>query len=100
MLKDAYLFKPEPKPTLMQAFKVHNDEFAEKVSKGKGTKGTLGRYERLRRKVEAYLKKKFKTSDINLDQLQYSFASGFYHYLLMQDIDENTSMKYVKTLNR
>jgi site-specific recombinase XerD len=100
MLKDAYLFKPEPKPTLMQAFKVHNDEFAEKVSKGKGTKGTLGRYERLRRKVEAYLKKKFKASDINLDQIQYSFASGFHHYLLMQDIDENTAMKYVKTLKQ
>jgi hypothetical protein len=55
MVKDSYLFKPEPKPTLMQAFKVHNDEFAEKVDKGKGTKGTLGRYERLQRKVEAYL---------------------------------------------
>ena len=55
MVKHAYLFKPEPKPTLMQAFKVHNEEFAEKVSKGRGTKGTLGRYERLKGKVEAYL---------------------------------------------
>lgn len=100
MVKEAFLYKPEPKPTLMQAFKMHNDEFAERVSKGKGTKGTLGRYERLQRKVEAYLKKKFKAGDINLDQIQYSFASGFYHYLLMQDINENASMKYVKTLKQ
>jgi len=100
MLKDAYLLKPEPKATLMQAFRVHNNEFAEKVSKGKGTKGTLGRYERLKGKVEAFLKKKFKASDINLNQLQYSFASGFFHYLLMQDIDQNTAMKYVKTLKQ
>lgn len=100
MVKEAFLYKPEPKPTLMQAFKVHNDEFAEKVSKGKGTKGTLGRYERLQRKVETYLKKKFKTADINLDQIQYAFASGFYHFLLMEDIDENASMKYVKTLKQ
>ena len=57
MVKDAYLFKPEPKPTLMQAFKVHNDEFAERVSKGKGTNGTLMRYERLQRKTESFLKK-------------------------------------------
>ncbi|WP_295676811.1 site-specific integrase [uncultured Mucilaginibacter sp.] len=100
MVKDGYLYKPEPKPTLMQAFKIHNDEFAERVSKGKGTKGTLLRYERLQGKVEAYLKKKFKGADINLDVIQYSFASGFYHYLLMQDIDVNTSMKYVKTLKQ
>src|ERR1700743_1008215 len=87
MVKEAFLYKPEPKPTLMQAFKVHNDEFAERVSKGKGTKGTLGRYERLQRKIEGYLKKKFKAADINLDQIQYSFAfikadDGF-----MQDIN-------------
>jgi len=100
MVKDAFLFKPEPKPTLMQAFKVHNDEFAERVDKGKGTKGTLMRYERLQTKTTAFLKKKFKASDIILEEIQYSFASGFYHYLLMQDIDENTSMKYVKTLKQ
>jgi site-specific recombinase XerD len=100
MLKTAYLYKPEPKHTLMQAFKVHNDEFAEKVSKGKGTKGTLGRYERLQAKTEAYLKKKFKSADIELERIQYSFASGFFHYLLMEDIDQNTAMKYVKTLKQ
>ncbi|HEY9000693.1 MAG TPA: hypothetical protein VIM89_05035 [Mucilaginibacter sp.] len=50
MIKDEFLFKPEPKPTLMQAFKVHNDEFAERVAKGKVSPGTLMRYERLQRK--------------------------------------------------
>lgn len=100
MVKDAFLFRPEPKPTLMKAFQVHNDEFAERVTKGIGKKGTLMRYERLRVKTLAYLKKKFNSTDIILEEIQYSFASGFYHYLLMQDIDENTSMKYVKTLKQ
>jgi len=100
MVKDAFLFRPEPKPTLMKAFQVHNDEFAERVTKGIGTKGTLMRYERLREKTLAYLKKKFNATDIILEEIQYSFASGFYHYLLMQDIDENASMKYVKTLKQ
>jgi hypothetical protein len=100
MLKDAYRHKPEPKSTLMQAFKVHNDEFAEKVSKGKGTAGTLAHYERLKGKIEGFLLEKFKGKDIALDHIQFSFASGFYHYLLMQDIDVNTSMKYVKTLKQ
>jgi hypothetical protein len=96
MVKDTYLFIPDPKPTLMQAFKIHNGDFAEKVSKGKGAVGTLLRYQRLQRKVEAFLKKKFNTSDITLDQIQFSFASSFHNYLLMQDIDQNTAMKYVK----
>ena len=100
MLKDAFLFKPEPKPTLMKAFQMHNDEFAERVKKGKGTTGTLMRYERLRTKTLAFLKKKFNAKNILLEEIQYSFASGFYHYLLMQDIDENTAMKYVKTLKQ
>ena len=100
MVKDAYLQKPEPKPTLLLAFKVHNEEFAEKVKKGKGTKGTLMRYERLQVKTTAFLKKKFNKKDILLEDIQRSFASGFYHYLLMEDIDENTSMKYVKTLKQ
>lgn len=100
MIKDVFLFKPEQKPTLMKAFKVHNNEFAEKVAKGKGSKGTLMRYERLRVKTLSYLKKKFNATDIILEEIQYSFASGFYHYLLLQDIDENSSMKYVKTLKQ
>ena len=100
MVKDEFLFKPEPKPTLMQAFKVHNDEFGERVAKGKGSAGTLGRYERLQKKTEAFLKKKFKANDIILEDIKYAFASGFYHYLLMEDIDENASMKYVKTLKQ
>jgi len=100
MVKDAFLFRSEQKPTLMKAFQVHNDEFAERVTKGIGTKGTLMRYERLRVKTLAYLKKKFNATDIILEEIQYSFASGFYHYLLMQDIDENASMKYVKTLKQ
>jgi len=100
MLKEAFLFTPEPKPTLMQAFGVHNKEFAERVAKGKASAGTLLRYERLQRKTQEFLKKKFKSSDIILEDLKYSFASGFYHHLLMEDIDENASMKYVKTLKQ
>jgi hypothetical protein len=35
-----------------------------------------------------------------LDVIQILLASGFYHYLLQQDNDVNTSMKYVKTLKQ
>src|ERR1700712_2284944 len=60
MVKDAYMPKMVLQKTLMQAFKLHNNEFAERVSKNKGSKGTLVRYERLKDKVQDYLRKKLK----------------------------------------
>jgi len=100
MVKDAYKPKPSVDKTLMQAFKLHNDEFGEKVSKKKGAKGTLARYERLSDKVETFLKAKYKIADIALDELHMGIATNFYHHLIMDDIGENTAMKYVKTLKQ
>jgi len=100
MLKEAYMPKEVPKRTLMQAFKLHNDEFAERVSKNKGSSGTLGRYERLKDKAESFLKKKYKINDIALEDIQMAFAINFFHYLIMEEIGDNTAMKYVKTLKQ
>lgn len=84
----------------MQAFKLHNDEFAERVSKKKGSKGTLARYERLKDKVQDFLKKKYRRADIALDDIEMAFAVNFFHYLTMENISDNTGMKYVKTLKQ
>jgi len=46
MIKDAYMPKLVLQKTLMQAFKLHNEEFAQRVAKNKGSKGTFVRYER------------------------------------------------------
>jgi site-specific recombinase XerD len=100
MVKDAYKPKPVVEKTLMQAFKLHNDEFAEKVKKKKGAQGTLNRYVRLKDKVEVFLKAKYKINDIDLDELHIGIATNFYHHLIMDDIGENTAMKYVKTLKQ
>ena len=61
MVKDAYMPKHILQKTLMQPFKLHNDEFAERVSKKKGSKGTLARYDRLKDKVQDFLRKKLQT---------------------------------------
>jgi len=100
MIKEAYMPKEVSKKTLMQAFKLHNDEFAELVKKKKKSKGTLVRYERLKEKTEQFLKTKHNTSDITLDEIQVGLAANLYHYLLINDIGENTAMKYVKTLKQ
>jgi site-specific recombinase XerD len=100
MVKEAYMPKPVQQKTLMEAFKLHNNEFAEKVKKKKGAKGTLARYERLEGKTKDFLKAKYKLSDIALDEIQIAIAVNFYHYLIVNDIGENTAMKYVKTLRQ
>jgi site-specific recombinase XerD len=100
MVKEAYMPKQVLQKSLMQAFKLHNDEFAERVSKNKGTNGTLARYERLKDKVQDFLKKKFKMADMPLEDIEMVFAVNFFHYLTMENIGDNTAMKYVKTLKQ
>lgn len=100
MVKEAYLPKTIERKTLLQAFKLHNTEFAERVSKQKGKKGTLARYERLEGKIKVFLKKKYKLTDIALEDIRMALATNFYHHLIMDDIGENTAMKYVKTLKQ
>ncbi|OCX54222.1 hypothetical protein BEL04_08155 [Mucilaginibacter sp. PPCGB 2223] len=100
MVKDAYLPKKTSSHTLMQAFGLHNDEFAVKVKKKKGSQKTLDRFERLKDYTRAFLKKKYKVADIDLEDINTGFAVNFYHHLLAEDIGENTAMKYVKTLKQ
>ncbi|RCH54149.1 site-specific integrase [Mucilaginibacter hurinus] len=100
MVKDAYMPKQILQKTLMQAFKLHNEEFAERVSKNKGSKGTLARYERLKDKVQDFLRKKLKLGDIALEDIEMAFAVNFFHHLTMDNIGDNTAMKYVKTLKQ
>jgi len=84
----------------MEAFNLHNEEFAEKVSKKIGKTGALLQYQRLEKKTWAFLMKKYHLHDLLMDDLQPGFAANFFHYLLMDDIGENTAMKYVKTLKQ
>jgi site-specific recombinase XerD len=100
MVRDAYRPEPVVQKTLMAAFKIHNEEFAERVKKKKNSDGTLKRYERLKDKVAIFLKKKYGKSDIDLEDVQMALAVNFFHHLTMDNIGDNTAMKYVKTLKQ
>jgi site-specific recombinase XerD len=100
MIKEAYMPKQISQKTLMQAFKLHNEEFAERVSKKKGSTGTLARYVRLKDKVQDFLKKKYKLADMALEDIEMALAVNFFHYMTMENISDNTAMKYVKTLKQ
>lgn len=100
MVRDKYIPKTPPQRTLMDAFELHNTEFAERVAKENGKKGTLVRYLRLERKIKTFLYQKYGLRDLGLGEIKKSLAPNFYHYLLMEDIGANTAMTYVKTLKQ
>lgn len=100
MVKDKYMPKAPAQRTLMDAFKLHNTEFSDRVGKKNGKKGTLLRYERLEKKVRNFLYQQYKVRDVELEAMKKSFAPNFYHRLLMEDIGANTAMTYVKTLKQ
>ena len=101
MVTEAYLPKPDDQKSLMDAFKSHNEEYEELVNQGHRSTLTLKRFKRLKTKTEGFLKKKYKVSDILLENIDYSMAGDFVHYLItVEKIGQNTSMKYVKILKQ
>lgn len=100
MVRDKYMPRAPLQRTLMDAFKLHNTEFSERVGKKNGKKGTLLRYQRLEKKVATFLYQQYKVRDVALEGMKKSFAPNFYHHMLMDDIGPNTAMTYAKTLKQ
>ncbi len=100
MLKDSYLPKQLEHKTLLEAVNIFVSDFRELVVVNKKAKGTLRRYVRTENKIKAFIKIKYKASDIILDKIDYSFAERFFHYLLTKEQNENTAYQYVKTLKQ
>ncbi|HVI43875.1 MAG TPA: site-specific integrase [Chitinophaga sp.] len=100
-LKNSFLGIVEHKRTLCEAIDFHNRRFGEKVkAKAKSTR-TLKRFEITKDKVIAFLKHYFHVSDKPLEEIKFSFAPDFEHYLTtVGGIGSNTAMKYVKILKQ
>lgn len=86
--------------SLLEVFDHHNREVADLVGKDL-VKGTLTKYVTIRSKVADYLAHRYQRKDIFLDQLEYSFITGFEHYLKTeQSISHNVVMAYIKRVKR
>ena len=100
-LKNQYLGIGEKQKTICEAFDMHNKRFAEKVSVSKKSANTLKRLEITKQKVIAFLQYQFKVLDKSLNDIRFSFAADFEHYLsTVQKIGSNTSMKYIKNVKQ
>ena len=100
-VKNRYKGVKEVKKTLIQLFKQFNQQLSERKEIDDLSEGRHKRFEILLGKCEAFIKYKFKRSDILLDDLKLNFIVEFEHYLrTVEKIGHNTAMKYVKDLKQ
>lgn len=86
--------------TLLTAFKKHNQFFKDLIGKGVAQR-TFNQYQVTERKLAAFLKFQYQTSDIPLNTLTTKFIVDFDHYLRVHDKNnQNTASKYTKILKK
>jgi len=100
-IKNAYLGIDERQKTIRELLSAYEERFTAKVQAGRKAVNTLKSVHTMRDKVLAFVKYKFKVSDILLSNIKSSFAPDLEHYLLTKDrLSNNTSMKYIKIFKR
>jgi site-specific recombinase XerD len=99
-LKNSFLGITENEKTLIEVFKFHNSQMKDRI----GTdvvKATHAKFETVLSKMETFLKKKHKRSDLFLQELNHKFITDFEHYLkTVEKIGHNTTMKYIRNLKK
>lgn len=100
-VKNNYKGVKEVKKTFLQLFKQYNQQLTERKEIEDLSEGRHKRFEILLGKCEAFIKYKFKRSDVVLEELKLNFIVEFEHYLrTVEKIGHNTSMKYAKDLKQ
>jgi len=99
-IKQKYSGEEEPQRMLLEIFDEHNKKIEELVGKD-FVRATLTKYNTVRSKTADYIQYRFKSQDIYLEAIDYSFVTGFEMYLKTEDgIEHNTAMRYMKNLKK
>ena len=90
----------EEQKTLTEVFGYHNQLMKEKVP-GEYSKTTLTRYETTFKHVKEFVRHKYRTDDLYLNQLNHEFITEFDHFLRTKhNCNHNSSVKYIKNLRK
>jgi site-specific recombinase XerD len=101
LLKNQYLGFKEDEHLLKETLSYYHDRFKEKVAIGQKSANTLKCIYTTNEKVKAFLKYRFKLSDIKLSEIKTSFIPELEHYLITKDkLSNNSAMKYIHTFKR
>ncbi|MDQ0065175.1 site-specific integrase [Chryseobacterium lathyri] len=99
-LRNKYLGIEERKVTLIEVFKDHNLKMKELIGK-EFSRGTWERYETSLRHTQAFMKWKFKISDIDVRHINPGFVADYEFYLrTVRDCSNNSAVKYIKNFQK
>ncbi len=95
-----YLGKSEEKKTILEVFKLHNDNITALIGKGYA-KSTITKYNTTYKHLKSFIKHKYKSDDLNLIQVSLSTITDFDHYLkTVKGVGVNCTNKYLTHLNK
>ena len=99
-LKNSFCGKKPKSITLVTVFEEHNEKMKSLVGK-EYAPGTYERYQTCLLHVRSFMQMKYKTKDIELNRINYSFLKEFEYYLLKtRRCATNTTIKYIKNLGK
>jgi len=94
-----HLGKSEKKYTLLEIHEYYNEQHVKKLIGKDYAVGTYTRYKTSLDHIVRFLNYKYRTKDLVLHDLTYSFATEYEFYLkTVRNCAHNTSLKYIKNL--
>ena len=101
-IKDVMLGKSigREKRMVMEIFQHHNDQMKSLVGK-EYAPGTLQRYETSYRHTKSFIENRYKTSDLDINRLNFEFLSEYEYWLKsVRKCDHNSAMKYLSNFRK
>jgi site-specific recombinase XerD len=102
LIKARFLGTEGEKQTIQGIIEYHNEHLAHKLHKN-----TFRSYKTSQRYILEFIKSKYKTSDVYLENLNYQFIIGFENFLRnyvckksLRTIGNNTTIKHIKRLRK
>lgn len=100
MLRDLYLGKDSNSKMLLEIFEEHNKK-AEKLVGQDFAPGTIERYKTAKKHVSDYILKNYNGNDINVNEVNHTFITGFEYYLkTTRNCSHNTTIKYITNFKK
>lgn len=97
-VRNAFLGLQTRNDSLLELFAEHNKSLESQIGKGV-SRDTLQKYVRTSTRLEEFMKYKYKISDINLKEINYSFLCDFEVYLkTIHSCGQNTTTKFLQRL--
>lgn len=99
-VRNAFLGYEVRQQTLLELFKQHNED-AEKLCGISKAPATLVKYDRTYRRLEEFMKVKYRISDIALREIDHKFVTDFEFYLrTVSRCNENTTGKFMQIFRK